>query len=314
MNDDVRGILFILVGMSLFSVQDILVRHLADVASLPQIMTIRGLIGGSILMAFLKLTGRPILFTSSYPKLALCRVILFFSGFLCFYFALSEMELAEVTSLFFFSPIFVTIISKLLFKNHIGFHRLGAVLTGFAGVILIVKPSPNKFEMIALLPLASAFTYSVSMMIAKYTRDRDSVWQQMMHLYWGSCILGLVASIAISLVGPDIGTSKSYAYLLRPWVISDWNAILAILTIACIGSCGMLLLTSAYRISNPPVIAPFEYVLLVFAIVNGYWLFGEIPDYFSFVGMTLITLSGIYIFFREGVKNKPIAVKTSLRT
>jgi len=151
-------------------------------------------------------------------------------------------------------------------------------------------------------------------MIAKYTRDRDSVWQQMMHLYWGSCILGLVASIIIYLVGPDIGTSKSYAYLLRPWVISDWNAILAILTIACIGSCGMLLLTSAYRISNPPVIAPFEYVLLVFAIVNGYWLFGEIPDYFSFVGMTLITLSGIYIFFREGVKNKPIAVKTSLRT
>jgi drug/metabolite transporter (DMT)-like permease len=104
------------------------------------------------------------------------------------------------------------------------------------------------------------------------------------------------------------------AFLLRPWVILDISILLALGAIALIGSAGMLLLTSAYRMAEPSAIAPFEYVLLVLAIVNGYWLFAETPDYYSLMGMVLITSSGIYIFFREGVRKKPIAVKTSLRT
>ncbi len=208
----------------------------------------------------------------------------------------------------------MTLISKYFFKNEIGIHRFGAVLAGFIGVLLIVKPSPSKFEQIALLPLISAFTYAVSMMIAKFTRDRDTVWQQMMHMYWGSFALGAIASLVIALFGGEIGPSKSLAYLLRPWVISDISAVLTLGAIAVIGSAGMLLLTSAYRVANPSAIAPFEYVLLVLAIINGYWLFGEIPDIYSVMGMALITLSGIYIFFREGIKKTPVAVKTSLRT
>lgn len=314
MSDDRLGIFFILIGMSLFSVQDILVRALSDVGSLVQIMTIRGLVGGLILIGFLKATGRVVSIKSGYPKLALIRVFLFFSGFLCFYFALSEMGLAEVTSLFFFSPIFVTLISKFVLKNEIGIHRLCAVLAGFVGVLLIVKPNPNKFELISLLPLVSAFTYSVSMMIAKFTRDRDTVWQQMMHMYFGSFVLGVIASVAIALFRSEVALSKSLAYLLRPWVITNTDALLMIGSIAIIGSAGMLLLTSAYRIANPSSIAPFEYVLLILAIVNGYWLFKEIPDFYSLVGIGLIACSGIYIFFREGVRKAPLAVKTSLRT
>ena len=76
----------------------------------------------------------------------------------------------------------------------------------------------------------------------------------------------------------------------------------------------MLLLTSAYRVAEPSAIAAFEYVLLVLAIINGYWLFAETPDYYSIMRMVLITVSGIYIFFREGIRKKPVAVKTSLRT
>jgi len=179
---------------------------------------------------------------------------------------------------------------------------------------LIVKPSPSQFEQIALLPLISAFTYAVSMMIAKFTRDRDTVWEQMMHMYWGSFALGAIASVAIAVFGGEIGPSKSLAYLLRPWVISDMNAALTLGAISVIGSAGMLLLTSAYRVANPSAIAPFEYVLLVMAIINGYWLFAEIPDLYSVIGMALIACSGIYIFFREGVRKTPVAVKTSLRT
>ena len=152
------------------------------------------------------------------------------------------------------------------------------------------------------------------MMIAKHTRDRDTVWQQMMHMYWGSFALGIIASLFIALFDGEIGQSKSLAYLLRPWVISNTSVLLTLGGISVVGSAGMLLLTNAYRVANPSAIAPFEYVLLVLAIINGYWLFAETPDYYSLTGMLLITTSGIYIFFREGVRKRPVAVETSLRT
>ena len=92
MNDDKRGIIFIFIGMSLFSIQDILVRKLSDVGSLIQVMTIRGLVGGLLLIWFLRATGRTVSIKSAYPKLAVIRVFIFFCGFLCFYFALGEVR------------------------------------------------------------------------------------------------------------------------------------------------------------------------------------------------------------------------------
>ena len=91
MSDDRRGIFFILIGMMFFSIQDVLVRQLSDYASLTQIMFIRGIVGGTILLFFLKFTKRSVSFRSSYPLLAISRVLLFFTGFLCFYFALGKM-------------------------------------------------------------------------------------------------------------------------------------------------------------------------------------------------------------------------------
>jgi drug/metabolite transporter (DMT)-like permease len=76
----------------------------------------------------------------------------------------------------------------------------------------------------------------------------------------------------------------------------------------------MILLTMAYRIASPPVIAPFEYILLILAIGNGFWFYSEIPDVYSIVGMLLITSSGLFIFIRESLKKDPVAIETSLRT
>ena len=134
MSNDRVGIYFILLGMLLFSIQDVLVRQLSDYASLIQILFIRGIMGGLILLFYLKLTKRSISFSSSYPLLVISRVLLFFTGFLCFYFALGKMELAEATSLFFISPLFITILSKYIFKSEIGVYRICAIIVGFVGV------------------------------------------------------------------------------------------------------------------------------------------------------------------------------------
>ena len=98
-SEDLRGVIFILCGMFIFSVQDVLIRQLADGGSLLQVLTFRGLLGAIVLTIFLRITGRSLTLVTPYPLLAVTRVILFFSGFLCFYYALSHMRLAEATAL-----------------------------------------------------------------------------------------------------------------------------------------------------------------------------------------------------------------------
>jgi len=313
-SDDVRGVLFILTGMFLFSFQDIMIRYLSESGSLLQILSIRGILGSIIILLFMRFTGRPIVFTSSYPWLALTRVVLFFFGFLCFYFALSGMPLAEATSLFFASPLFITLLSKYFQKTEIGIYRTFAIIFGFIGVLLIVKPSPEKLNWISMLPVLTAFTYAISMLIARHTKDKDSIFQQMIHLYFGSAFLGIGATGLLIGFGIDENSLANADYLLRGWNTSDLTVISVMMIVALLGSIGMLLLTSAYRLGSPPVIAPFEYSLLILAVSWGYLIFDEVPDLLSIMGMALIVGSSLFIFIRESIRNKPLAIKTSLRT
>lgn len=312
--DDLRGVLFILAGMFLFSFQDVLIRELSDDGSLLQIISIRGVLGAVIILLFMKFTGRTINLSSSYPWLALTRVVLFFTGFLCFYFALSWMPLAEATSLFFASPLFITLLSKYFQKVEIGIYRTTAIIIGFAGVLCIVKPSPEKINLISLLPLFTALTYAISMLIARHTKEKDSIFQQMIHLYLGSALLGICTSGLLVSLGINETSLENAGYLLRAWNISNPGVIMIMVIVAAIGSVGMLLLTSAYRLGSPPVIAPFEYSLLILAVSWGYLFFDEIPDYLSIIGMGLIVGSSLFIFIRETIRNRPLTIKTSLRT
>ena len=224
------------------------------------------------------------------------------------------MELAEATSLFFISPLFISILSKYIFKSEIGVYRICAIIVGFVGVLLIVKPNTDGFNKIALLPIFTALTYSVSMMIVKYTSEKDSVYQQMLHLYFGSVVLAFVAWLIIPLIEFEPSQAKNLEYLIRDWSIYSSSVLLMLLGIAVIGSAGMLSLTSAYRVGSPPVIAPFEYIMLIFAIGNGFLFFSEVPDIYSILGMLLIIGSGLFIFIREGAKKESVALKTSLRS
>ena len=224
------------------------------------------------------------------------------------------MRLAEATALFFASPLFITAISRLALKEAVGWYRLGATIVGFVGVLFIVQPSPDNLNLIALFPLFTACTYAISMMIARYTKEQETIWQQMMYLYIGSVVFGGVASATLLWAGIGEAHLPSAGYIVRQWNFSEQYILLIMLIVAIIGSLGMLLLTSAYRVGTPAVIAPFEYSLLFLAGAWGYLFYGEVPNLYSFLGMSMIVSSSLFIFFREGVRKKPLAVKTSLRT
>jgi drug/metabolite transporter (DMT)-like permease len=314
MSTDQKGILLIILGMMLFGVHDLTIKSMVNTGSLLQIITLRGLIGSVILAVFLKSTGRSFSIRSHYPLLAITRGILFPVGFLCFYLALAKMPIAEASALFFVSPIFMTILSRIILKNKIGIYRISAIIFGFIGVLLIIKPQFENFDLVMLLPLLCAFTYSVSMIITKVTKDKDTTFQQTTHVYLGSIILGILIYTIFGDYYDNIEGSPSLSYLLRPWIFIEFNIFYKLIIISVFGTSGILCLIQAYRIGLPSVISPFEYTLLINSVAIGYFIFNETPDFYSMLGIALIIASGIFIFIREKGNKNQIVTETSLRT
>lgn len=270
---DKLGILLIILGMALFSIQDVVIKLLASDGSLLQIIVMRGIIGTGFISAFLYLSGRPIIFSTAYPLLTTIRATFFFLGFMSFYIALSLMSIAEATALFFVSPLFITILSRIFLGNDVGWYRMGAILTGFIGTFLIVKPSTSNFQWAYLLPLFTALSYSISMILAKQTREKDTVFQQTFHMYIASTICGIATLLLSKSLGWSFEGVRGLEYVFRPWVLNNIVIISSVLLISVVATIGTLCLITAYRISQPPVIAPFEYTLLINLVAFPFSLF-----------------------------------------
>jgi len=308
MSSEKIGMLYIVAGMAVFCIQDIVIKSLANQVSLTQILFFRAMLGTILLSCLLWFLGKPLKFGSSYPLIAIFRGCSFFLGFTMFYISISKLPLAIATSLFFIHPIIVTIISIFFLNISIGFHRITAIIIGFVGTLLIVKPSVYNFNWYMLFPIATAFSYSIGMLLAKKTSDRDNAFQQSFHIYFGGLILSPLTTIFVTNAFPNMEINQ-LEFLYIPWKIGDFDTLVALVIIAFTGTIGIFSLVYAYNIGSPQSNAPIEYVLLVYALLAGYFIFGEIPDLLSLIGMTMISLSGTYIFVRESIRDQIIAAE-----
>ena len=312
-NNNPKAILFILVGMLVFSAQDTIMKHIFSFVSLYEVYLIRTLVSFIIILLFLKLTKRPIVFKTQYPLLTFCRVILFFFGFSSFYIAITIMPLATATALFFASPFLMTIFAIFILKEEIGLRRWLAVIIGFMGVYVILNPDFDNFNYLSLTPVLCAFCYALSMIILKKTSDKDNVYSQMFHFY----ILAIVISIIFYFYMGDGKFNNidhpASQFIFRKWFDNLEFTLPYMIFIGVIGASAFLCLFTAYRIASPAVISPFEYSILVWASLNGWLFFDEIPDVRTIVGMILIVCGGIYIFIREKAQDQSIATEKPLR-
>ena len=311
MNNNFKGLFLIVIGMLFFITQDILIKLTIFDVSLLQILVIRATVGCLLLFIYLFYNRQEINFGSSYPFVAIFRGSTFFFGFTMFYISLSKISLAEATSLFFVSPFFITIYSYLILKIKIGLNRVFSIIVGFSGTLLIIKPDFNDLNIYMLLPIITAATYALSMTLAKKTADKDSLFQQTFHIYLGAMLGGSIISLLIYNTNINI---ELLSILNNPWIINDLQLIGVILLISIVGSLGILSLIAAYRIGSPLINAPAEYVHLIFALILGFFIFDELPDFYSFIGIALIVSSGIHIVFRENRRNNLVVAKTTLRS
>jgi len=308
-----KGIILILLAMMVFSIQDSIMKYIYSFVSLYEVYLIRTLVSFILILLFLKLTKKPIIFKTHYPLLTFCRVVLFFFGFSSFYVSLTVLPLATATALFFVSPFLITIFASIFLKEEIGIRRWSAVMIGFIGVYIILNPNFSNFDYLSLTPILCAFCYSLSMIIIKKTSDKDSVYTQTFTFYLGAIF---ISSIFYFIIGDgqfNTGVNPASQFIFKEWFTDFENSLFLMIATGVTASAAFLLLFTAYSIASPSVVSPFEYSILLWSTLIGWLFFEEIPNLRTAIGIIIIVTSGIYIFMREKVQDQSIVTEKPLR-
>ena len=312
-NNNPKGILFILTGMALFSIQDSLIKYIFEDTALYELYFGRTLTALILLALYLKITSQKLVMKTYYPLLTTVRVICFFFGFSFFYISLTYMSLAMANALFFSSPFFISILAIVFLGEKVGIRRWLAIIVGFLGVYIVLNPNFENFDYTKLAPVACALFYAISMTITKITSDKDSVYSQMFHLYIGAIGISIIFFIFTGKGQFNTFSDPTLQFILREWFTNPTYSWPFIIIMGLVASLSFYFVFSAYSIASPSVVSLFEYSLIIWAIIIGYLLFNDIPTARTFIGVALIIGAGVYIYIREKAKDQMIASDTPNR-
>ena len=308
-----KGILFILIGMGFFSVQDALIKFVYNDAALYELYFGRTIAALFLLISFLKLSNKKIELKTYYPVLTSIRVICFFFGFSFFYISLTYMSLAMANALFFCCPFFVSILAVIFLKEKVGIRRWLAIATGFVGVFIVLDPNFNNFDYMKLAPIACALCYAISMTITKITSDKDNVYTQMLHLYFGAIVISILFFIFTGKGQFNTFSDPTFQFIFREWFTNPGYSWPFTVAMGFISVLAFYFILNAYSIASPSVVSLYEYSLILWAILTGYMLFDNIPTLKTLIGVSIIISAGIYIYLREKIRDQLIVSDNPIR-
>lgn len=297
-----------LIAGTAFSLNDLGVKSLSGGYPLHQIVLIRASIGIMFTLAvFMPLEGGLSNLRTSRLGLHLLRGLFVVFANMMFFLGLAAIPLSEATAIFFVSPLVITLFSVLFLGERVGPWRWVAVAAGLLGAIIMLRPGTTTFQFAALLPLAAAVGYASLHVLTR----KMGVTEKASTMAFYIQLTFIIVSSCIGLTfgdGSMSGTGDpSLDFLFREWVWphSDDFAIMAGIGVA--SAVGGYTISQAYRLGEAAMIAPFEYISLVLAIVWGITIFNEFPDLIAWLGIALIFSAGLLVFWRESVLKKRIA-------
>ena len=308
-----KGILYLVVGLSLFSIQDVVIKLLSGAYPAHEIVFIRAIVSLLPILLIARLEGGWHLLRTRRPGLHVLRGLASFAAYTTYYLALTALPLADTVTLFYASPIFVTALAVMILGEQVGLRRWLAMLAGFAGVVVVTRPFGGAPEPAMLLAVASALAYSISILITRRLAKTEAASS----LAFYAMITFLAASTIAGLVLGDgrfaDADHPSAAFLLRAWIWPSSEDLALMVTIGLIAGVGFYCLSQAYRLASASLVAPFEYSSLPWAILWGYLVWSDLPGPATVFGLALIVGSGLYIIHREGVRGRRLVRGRALR-
>lgn len=278
-----------LAAMALFCANDTLVKLATAAMPVSEVMTIRSAFASLLALGFVAARGAlPQVRLAASPLVAGRAVLeaLVAAGFIT---ALAQLPLATITVIGQSTPLIMTALAAALGFEAVGWRRWSATLVGFAGVLIVLRPTSANLDFYGLLALASAGVSAA--------RDMMTRW---IGMHVPSAVVTLASTVSVAVIGAALGVIGMAAG--DYWVAPGWREMAYLVAAAVLVTGGNLANVIAFRGADVSLVSPFRYTVILWAIAFGLIVFGEPPDAFAMAGAALIVASGIYTIHRERVR------------
>ena len=277
-----KAIIFSLLGWMFLPVMDGFAKYLSADLPIMQITWARYFFTVVFTLPIMFFFFNKQLVWSDKPKLQILRGLILLFANICFFYSISVIALAKALTLAFIAPLIVTAFSPLLLGEKVGFKRWTAVVIGFIGSLVVIRPGFLEINLASVSALGTGFLYGFYLIITRKLCTSDNPLLTLL-------ITGMVGAVLVSLIIPF--------YWVNP-TINQWSLMAGIGIFACIGH---LFLILSLKYADASKLAPLGYTEIIPNVLIGYYFFSEIPDSWTYLGLVIIVLSGLYISRREQV-------------
>jgi len=275
-----RGPILNLSAWLILPIMDAIAKYLSYSLPILQITWFRFFFSAVITGIFIYLFSRKSFVRSKNIKSQVLRGILLLTSSLLFFYAISVISLAKALTLAFICPLIVTALSPYFLKERVGRRRWTAVIVGFIGVLLVIRPGIVEFNWASLASLGTGLCYAIYLIVTRSLKDTDN---------------GLLTLLFTSIVG----TIVLSLYLPFVWINPSLNQLLLAVNMGFIAALAHGLIIISYNFSDASKLAPLGYFEIIPNIIIGYIWFSDLPDKYTILGLLVIIFSGIYVFRRE---------------
>jgi len=278
-----KAIMAMLLGAAVLAANDAILKWLTNGYHVGQIMFCRGIFISLPLAVLIWKAGGLESLRSVNLKGHAVRAVLVIVGTFLFVSGLAYLPLADAIAIAFAGPLFITALAQPLLGEHVGWRRWSAVLTGFIGILLIVRPGGAVVQWAVLLPLTASLAGALRDLLTRHLSSQETTVAILFYTTLGVILASLVTIPII--------------WVPVPLVDWGWFALSGFL----IGFAHFLMIET-FRYGEAALVAPFKYSGVIWAGLLGYLIWGDIPDFTTILGVSIVVLSGIYIFHREKIR------------
>ncbi|MFT3672571.1 DMT family transporter [Aestuariivirga sp.] len=300
-----RAALFVVGSVGLASMQDAIMKGVSGSLPAYEAVIFRTISSLPLLFTWLLITSSPAnLFPPRLLPMLVLRSFILCTAYFGFVLSIATLPLATSVSIYFTMPFFVAALAGWALGERVPRYRWIAIIIGFGGVMLMVRPGSEAFQPAALYALWSAVGYAIGQMIGRHLSLRV---EPVVIANWQNLTYFSVA-LLIGLIGPHFAsasiTDKSLLFLLRPWVWPDTHQLILLILMGMLSALASAGFIFAYRTAEANFVAPFEYTALLWAICNGIVFFGDFPDSSTWSGAVIVIGAGIWMLWKDR-SNRP---------
>ncbi len=279
-SNTIRGIASMVLGGGGLTVSDAATKWLTESLPIGEIIFVRALVVVIAIWLLMSLRGRQKQLRIGRLRNQAMRSVFAVSTTFLIVFALAKLPLNEVVAILFMAPIFIAGLATPILGERVGLQRWLAVLVGFAGMLIMVRPGTAAFQLAALLPVAAALSASMRDMVTRHIRTTET-----------SPAILFYSMVAVMLVG--------LASAPFGWEPMDIHVLAVAIFAGLIFGLGHYFVIEAYRYAEASVVSPYRYANLIWAAVFGFLIWHEIPSVWVLAGTPLVVASGLYLLFHE---------------